>query len=99
MSLTTSYYTSLPLDSERDLRERIRNLQKAAARVEANLIKTDCAKVKKTFKADGKAVVSNTKTAIQSIYGQVDSSIKGTAADALKETVAATLPKYDNIFS
>lgn len=98
MSLITNYYSSLSSDSAQALRELKRLTQKGQALLKALEVKSECSKIKKTFNSDGEVITSNTKVAIQSIYGQVDTTIKGTAADALKETMDKVLPEYDTIF-
>ncbi|HEM6266463.1 TPA: hypothetical protein U2C71_001706, partial [Streptococcus suis] len=55
-------------------------------------------KVKKQFKADGKDIVLNTQTALNTINSQIDTAIRGQAGTALQQTVEETLPKYEDVF-
>ncbi|CYU08012.1 TPA: hypothetical protein TZE14_000535 [Streptococcus suis] len=96
MTTLTSYYTQD--DSDAELRELIRSLQKRAAHVQASLIRGDYKKVKKQFKADGKDIVLNTQTALNTINFQIDTAIRGQAGTALQQTVEETLPKYEDVF-
>ncbi|HEM6099497.1 TPA: hypothetical protein U2D59_001911 [Streptococcus suis] len=96
MTTLTSYYTQD--DSDAELRELIRSLQKRAAHVQASLIRGDYKKVKKQFKEDGKDIVLNTQTALNTINSQIDTAIRGQAGTALQQTVEETLPKYEDVF-
>ncbi|HEM3598756.1 TPA: hypothetical protein U1C28_001852 [Streptococcus suis] len=96
MTTLTSYYTQDNGDAE--LRKLIRSLQKRAAHVQASLIRGDYKKVKKQFKADGKGIVLNTQTALNTINSQIDKAIRGQAGTALQQTVEETLPKYEDVF-
>ncbi|MGQ7409833.1 hypothetical protein ACTGWG_12210, partial [Streptococcus suis] len=96
MTTLTSYYTQD--DSDAELRELIRSLQKRAAHVQASLIRGDYKKVKKQFKADGKDIVLNTQTALNTINSQIDTAIRGQTGTALQQTVEETLPKYEDVF-
>ncbi|MBF0777446.1 hypothetical protein [Streptococcus cuniculi] len=97
MTLVTSYY--LQDDGELDLDEIIRSLQKQYAHVQAGFISRDSKNLKERFKTDGKSIVLHTQIAVKSIYGQLDTAIKGEAGKALKKTVDTTLPKYEKVFS
>lgn len=96
MTTLTSYYTQD--DSDAELRELIRSLQKRAAHVQASFIRGDYKKVKKQFKADGKDIVLNTQTALNTINSQIDTAIRGQTGTALQQTVEETLPKYEDVF-
>lgn len=96
MTTLTSYYTQD--DSDAELRELIRSLQKRAAHVQASLIRGDYKKVKKQFKADGEDIVLNTQTALNTINSQIDTAIRGQTGTALQQTVEETLPKYEDVF-
>ncbi|MBF0819211.1 hypothetical protein [Streptococcus acidominimus] len=97
MNGLTSYY--LQADSEPDFNEMIRSLQKSYAHVQSAFIQGDHKSVQEQFETDGKNLVSRIQVAVKNIHGQVDTAIKGEGANALKQAVEATLPKYEKIFS
>lgn len=85
-------------EEELALGEIIRSLQKDSAYVQAGLIRKKHEAIKQQCETDGKAIASHTQVAVKSIYGQIDTAIKGKAGQALKTAINTTLPQYGNIF-
>ncbi|HEL0598268.1 TPA: hypothetical protein TUT13_000266 [Streptococcus equi subsp. zooepidemicus] len=53
--------------------------------------------IKKTFKDQVKATVSQTKESLQIMEGQLDTAIKGAVRDQLEQVVKKKLPKYNKL--
>ncbi|MCQ9213218.1 hypothetical protein MU448_01960 [Streptococcus sp. O1] len=71
-------------DNGVELAEIIRSVQKRYAHVQASLIRGNYKTLQQQFELDGKHLTLTTQVAIRSIYGQIDSAIKGEAGEALK---------------
>ncbi|HEL0000172.1 TPA: hypothetical protein TVO00_001463, partial [Streptococcus equi subsp. zooepidemicus] len=53
--------------------------------------------IKKTFKDQVKATVSQTKESLQIMEEQLDTAIKGAVRDQLEQVVKKKLPQYDRL--
>ncbi|HEK9955249.1 hypothetical protein KVF93_08085 [Streptococcus equi subsp. zooepidemicus] len=53
--------------------------------------------IKKTFKDQVKATVSQTKESLQIMEEQLDTAIKGAVRDQLEQVVKKKLPKYNKL--